>query len=160
MVARADTFDIFNSADLSIVKLSKLSAMALALEVGGEVHRFPTLLKALSGIVLYFCRIPEDGPNAPTFDVLATQKENRELLTSSGPSRCRQECAFVSSLSHGDCSGSCHSGPGASDWKRLDLRELINRKTRISEGSHIRSCLFRWRWHPLSSVVQQDRKEK
>ena len=39
---------------------------------GSAVHSFQTLLKLLSTIVRNRCRIPTDGPNAPTFDVLTT----------------------------------------------------------------------------------------
>ena len=39
---------------------------------GSAVHSFQTLLKLLSTVVRNRCRIPADGPNAPTFDVLTT----------------------------------------------------------------------------------------
>lgn len=51
------------------------------LDDGSEVHSFQTLLKALSGIVRNICRIPGEGPDAPTFDVLTTPnaKQQRAL---------------------------------------------------------------------------------
>ena len=51
------------------------------LDDGTEVHSFQTLLKTLSGIVRNVCRIPGEGPEASTFDVLTTPnaKQQRAL---------------------------------------------------------------------------------
>ena len=48
------------------------------LDDGSEVHSFQTLLKALSGIVRNICRIPGEGPDAPTFDVLTTPNAKQQ----------------------------------------------------------------------------------
>jgi transposase len=48
------------------------------LDDGSEVHSFQTLLKVLSGIVRNVCRIPAEGPNAPTFDVLTTPNAKQQ----------------------------------------------------------------------------------
>ena len=42
------------------------------LDDGTEVHSFRTLLKHLSAIVRNVCRLPDSGPDAPTFDVVTT----------------------------------------------------------------------------------------
>jgi len=51
------------------------------LDDGSEVHSFQTLLKVLSGIVQNVCRIPGEGPDTPTFNVLTTPnaKQQRAL---------------------------------------------------------------------------------
>jgi transposase len=51
------------------------------LDDGTEVHSFQTLLKTLSSIVRNVCRVPVEGPDAPTFDVLTTPnaKQQRAL---------------------------------------------------------------------------------
>jgi len=48
------------------------------LDDGSEVHSFQTLLKVLSGIVRNVCRIPGEGPDAPTFDVLTTPNAKQQ----------------------------------------------------------------------------------
>ena len=48
------------------------------LDDGSEVHSFQTLLKALSGIVRNVCRIPGEGPDAPTFDILTTPNAKQQ----------------------------------------------------------------------------------
>jgi len=48
------------------------------LDDGSDVHSFQTLLKALSGIVRNICRIPGEGPDAPTFDVLTTPNAKQQ----------------------------------------------------------------------------------
>jgi transposase len=57
---------------------------AKVLEDGTEVHSFPTLLKLLSRIVRNVCRLPGEGPEAPTFEVVTTpdakQQRAFELL--------------------------------------------------------------------------------
>ena len=57
---------------------AKRSAAALRkvhskkLDDGSAVHSFPTLLKCLSTIVRNVCRVPDAGPDAPTFHVVTT----------------------------------------------------------------------------------------
>ncbi len=45
---------------------------ARTLDDGTQVHSFRTLLKHLSAIVRNVCRLPDSGPDAPTFDVVTT----------------------------------------------------------------------------------------
>jgi len=42
------------------------------LDDGSEVHSFRTLLRHLSGIVRNVCRVPAEGPDAPTFHLVTT----------------------------------------------------------------------------------------
>ena len=42
------------------------------LDDGTEAHSFRTLLNHLSTIVRNVCRLPDSGPDAPTFDVVTT----------------------------------------------------------------------------------------
>jgi transposase len=42
------------------------------LDDGTEVHSLRTLLKHLSAIVRNVCRVPDSGPDAPTFDIVTT----------------------------------------------------------------------------------------
>ena len=56
------------------------------LDDGTEVHSLRTLLKHLSAIVRNVCRVPDSGPDAPTFDIVTTpdtkQQRAFELLES------------------------------------------------------------------------------
>jgi transposase len=45
---------------------------ARTLDDGTQAHSFRTLLKHLSAIVRNVCRLPDSGPDAPTFDVVTT----------------------------------------------------------------------------------------
>lgn len=45
---------------------------ARILDDGTQAHSFRTLLKHLSAIVRNVCRLPDSGPDAPTFDVVTT----------------------------------------------------------------------------------------
>jgi transposase len=45
---------------------------ARTLDDGTQAHSFRTLLKHLSAIVRNVCRLPDSGPEAPTFDVVTT----------------------------------------------------------------------------------------
>jgi len=64
------TRDPVAPAKRSKAALEKVHSKVLA--DGSAVHSFQTLLKLLSTIVRNRCRVPTDGPNAPTFDVLTT----------------------------------------------------------------------------------------
>ena len=56
------------------------------LDDGTEAHSFRTLLKHLSAIVRNICRLPDSGPDAPTFEVVTTpdakQQRAYDLLES------------------------------------------------------------------------------
>jgi len=73
------TRDPVASAKRSEEALRKVHSKTL--DDGSEVHSFQTLLKVLSGIVRNVCRVPTEGPNAPTFDVVTTPnaKQQRAL---------------------------------------------------------------------------------
>jgi transposase len=62
--------------------LKKVHSQTLA--DGGGVHSFRTFLKMLSTLARNRCRVPGEGPNAPTFDVLTTptaeQQRGYDLL--------------------------------------------------------------------------------
>jgi transposase len=64
------TRDAVAPAKRSEAALEKVHSKSLA--DGSTVHSFQTLLKLLSTVVRNRCRVPADGPNAPTFDVLTT----------------------------------------------------------------------------------------
>ncbi|MEK7142258.1 MAG: IS1634 family transposase [Patescibacteria group bacterium] len=64
------TRDAVAPAKRSEAALEKVHSKVLA--DGGVVHSFQTLLKFLSTVVRNRCRVPTDGPNAPTFNVLTT----------------------------------------------------------------------------------------
>jgi len=64
------TRDAVAPAKRSEAALKKVHSRLLA--DGSAVHSFQTLLKLLSTVVRNRCRVPTDGPNAPTFDVLTT----------------------------------------------------------------------------------------
>jgi transposase len=59
---------------------------ARTLDDGTQAHSFRTLLKHLSAIVRNVCRLPDSGPDAPTFDVVtipdAKQQRAFDLLES------------------------------------------------------------------------------
>ena len=42
------------------------------------MHSFQTLLKLLSGIVRNVCRVPDAGPDAPTFEIVTTPNEKQQ----------------------------------------------------------------------------------
>jgi transposase len=73
------TRDPVAPAKRSEAALEKVHSKVLA--DGGVVHSFQTLLKLLSTIARNRCRIPTDGTNAPTFDVLTspTGEQQRAL---------------------------------------------------------------------------------
>ena len=48
------------------------------LDDGTEVHSFRTLLKHLSAIVRNVCRVPDSGPDAPTFNVVTTPNAKQQ----------------------------------------------------------------------------------
>ena len=64
------TRDAVAPAKRSEAALEKVHSKVLA--DGSTVHSFQTMLKLLSTIARNRCRVPTDGPNAPTFDVLTT----------------------------------------------------------------------------------------
>ncbi len=64
------TRDAVAPAKRSKAALEKVHSKSLP--DGGTVHSFQTLLKLLSTVVRNRCRVPTDGPNAPTFDVITT----------------------------------------------------------------------------------------
>lgn len=64
------TRDAVAPATRSEAALKKVHSKVLA--DGSPVHSFQTLLKLLSTVVRNRCRVPADGSNAPTFDVLTT----------------------------------------------------------------------------------------
>lgn len=64
------TRDAVAPAKRSEAALEKVHSKVLA--DGSAVHSFQTMLKLLSTIARNRCRVPTDGPNAPTFDVLTT----------------------------------------------------------------------------------------
>lgn len=67
---RKKTRDPVAPATRSKAALEKVHSRTLI--DGSTVHSFQTLLKQLSTIVRNRCRVPTDGPNAPTFDVVTT----------------------------------------------------------------------------------------
>lgn len=73
------TRDPVAPAKRSEAALEKIHSKVLA--DGSAVHSFQTLLKLLTSIARNRCRIPTDGPNAPTFDVLTspTGEQQRAL---------------------------------------------------------------------------------
>ncbi|MFH1725619.1 MAG: IS1634 family transposase [Elusimicrobiota bacterium] len=48
------------------------------LDDGSEVHSFQTLVKLLSTVVRNVCRVPIDGPNASTFEVVTTPNAKQQ----------------------------------------------------------------------------------
>ena len=64
------TRDPVAPAKRSVPALRKVHTRTL--DDGTEAHSFRTLLKQLSAIVRNVCRLPDAGPDAPTFDVVTT----------------------------------------------------------------------------------------
>jgi len=70
------TRDAVAPAKRSEAALGKVHSKVLA--DGSTVHSFQTMLKLLSTVVRNRCRIPTDGPNARTFDVLTTPSAEQQ----------------------------------------------------------------------------------
>ena len=71
-----DTRDPVAPAKRSEAALRKVRTKTL--EDGSEVHSFQTLLKHLSSIVRNVCRVPDSGPDAPTFNVVTTPNAKQQ----------------------------------------------------------------------------------